>query len=68
MPSFIAGPRLARGELVALLKPFEVAPGGVYAVYPPGRHLAGKVRALVDFLGEKIPRRPELGSGLVRSD
>jgi DNA-binding transcriptional LysR family regulator len=62
-PSFIAGPRLARGELVALLKAFEVAPGGVYAVYPPARHLAAKVRALVDFLAERFRGVPTWDQG-----
>ena len=35
----------------------------VQAVYPPGRHLALKVRALVDFLAERFRGEPEWDKG-----
>lgn len=50
VPDFVAGPSLAAGRTRALLTDFAEAPGGIYALYPPGRHLAAKLRALVDFL------------------
>jgi DNA-binding transcriptional LysR family regulator len=49
-PSFIAGPRFRDGRLVPLLREYEDNPLAIYALYPPGRHLAIKVRVFVDFL------------------
>ena len=50
LPSFIAGEALRAGRVRPLLRGMEEEPHGLYALYPPGRHLALKVRALVDFL------------------
>jgi DNA-binding transcriptional LysR family regulator len=58
VPSFIAGARLQAKRLVPLLTPFEDQPLGVYAIYPPGRHLALKVRVLVDFLAARFKGEP----------
>ncbi len=63
VPSFIAGPRLARGELTQILGAFELQPSGLYVVYPPGRHLAARVRALVDFLSERFRGVPAWDQG-----
>jgi DNA-binding transcriptional LysR family regulator len=38
----------------------------VYAMYPPGRHLALKVRVLVDFLAERYRGGPEWDRSWVR--
>lgn len=56
VPDFVAGPSLAEGRTRALLSEFAEAPGGIYALYPPGRHLAVKLRALVDFLAARFHR------------
>ncbi|CAH1688138.1 LysR family transcriptional regulator [Hyphomicrobiales bacterium] len=50
VPSFIAGPSLRAGRVQALMPDMEMQPHGLFALYPPGRHLALKVRALVDYL------------------
>lgn len=50
LPDFVAGPSLAAGRTQALLTEYIEPPGGIYALYPPGRHLTAKLRALVDFL------------------
>ncbi|MGL4234765.1 LysR family transcriptional regulator [Tabrizicola sp.] len=50
VPDFIAEPRLAQGDLVRLLAPFEDEPMAIHVLYPPTRWLAPKVRALIDFL------------------
>lgn len=50
VPDFVAGPSLAAGRSRALLREFEEEPGGIYVLYPPGRHLTQKLRSLVDFL------------------
>ena len=59
IPSFMAGPLFRAKRLVPLLKNYEDTPSGVYAIYPSGRHLAFKVRALIDFLEERFHREPE---------
>ena len=41
---------IAAGRLVRLLESYEAYDRTVYAVYPPSRHVAGKVRAFVDHL------------------
>lgn len=53
VPDFVAGPSLAAGRTRALLSDFAESPGGIFALYPPGRHLAAKVRVLVDFLAAR---------------
>jgi len=62
-PSFIAGSRLRAGVLRPLLRGFEATPHGVYALYPAGRHLAIKVRVLVDFLVERFRGEPSWDQG-----
>ncbi|MGF7007682.1 LysR family transcriptional regulator [Aminobacter sp. BE322] len=62
-PSFMAGPRLRDRLLVPLLASFEPAPLTIYALYPPGRHLAIKVRIFVDFLVEQFRGVPEWDQG-----
>ena len=63
MPSFIAGRSLKAGRVVRLLAPFERDPHGLYALYPPGRHLALKVRVLVDFLANCFRGKPAWDQG-----
>lgn len=53
VPEFVAAASLAAGRLRCVLEPHEEPPYGVFALYPPGRHLAAKVRVLVDFLAER---------------
>lgn len=56
LPSFLARPAIAAGQLVALNFPgLAVQARHVYAVYPTQRHLQPKVRAFVDFLAEELP-------------
>lgn len=40
---------VGEGKLVRLLQDWSLPKGGVYAVYPPGRHVPAKVRAFIDF-------------------
>ncbi len=49
-PSFLVAPHLHSGALVELMPRFRATEFGIYAVYPSRKHLAPKVRALVDFL------------------
>lgn len=57
VPDFVAQASLSAGRTQALLRGFEESPGGIYALYPPGRHLANKVRILVDFLAARFATR-----------
>ena len=58
MPTFIVGRDLAAGRLETVLEEHELPAGGVYAVYPHGRHLSPKVRACVDFLASRFASAP----------
>lgn len=53
LPNFAVGRSIARGALIPLLASFATEPGGAFALYPPGRGLALKVRVLVDFLAAR---------------
>ncbi len=58
VPSFMAGPCFRAGTVRPLLQEFEDRTFGVYVLYPPGRHLAAKVRVLVDFLATRYRGKP----------
>ena len=49
-PSFLVAEDIRQGRLVPILKEYAAPPFGIYAVYPPNRHVSAKVRRLVDFL------------------
>lgn len=55
LPSFLAAPALASGELQQVLPDHRYPPRFVYAVYPTARHLQPKVRAFIDFLHAELP-------------
>jgi DNA-binding transcriptional LysR family regulator len=62
-PAFVAAAHLRLGQLRTILPGFEPEPLFVHAVYPHGRHLAPKVRALVDFLVARFSGEPEWHQG-----
>jgi len=43
-----------RGRLQRLLADWSLPRGGIFAVYPPGRHVPANVRAFVDFYRSKL--------------
>ena len=49
-PTFLVNDDLAAGTLVELMPEFRSIELGIYAVYPTRKHVAPKVRALIDFL------------------
>lgn len=63
LPAFIAGGALRAGGVKRVLEPFETEPYMVHALYPHSRHLAGKVRVLVDFLIEHYRGTPHWEAG-----
>jgi DNA-binding transcriptional LysR family regulator len=50
LPGYLADPMIASGKLVQLLNGYVQTGSSLQAVYPHRRHLAGKVRALIDHL------------------
>lgn len=64
LPTFIVGEALRRGELKAVLCDFELEEPAIYAVWAPNRALSAKVRAFVDFLGERFGGTPYWDAGL----
>lgn len=55
-PTFLIGDDLAVGRLVELLPGYRSIELGIYAIYPTRRHVALKVRALVEFLAEQLSK------------
>ncbi|MDB5473823.1 MAG: LysR family transcriptional regulator [Devosia sp.] len=58
LPSYLAEPVIASGELVPVLSEFLPTGQTLQAVYPHRRHLAGKVRALIDHLVDWFQNHP----------
>lgn len=50
VPVFLSAAALREGRVVRILEEYEDQTRGVHVLYPAGRHLALKVRVLVDFL------------------
>jgi len=63
VPGFVAGEAIRSGHVVRLLQAFEPEPYEVHALYPHSRHLAAKVRLLVDFLVERYRGPPRWEAG-----
>lgn len=64
LPTFIAGDALRDGTLQRVLKPYKAPPLTLYAIYPPTRHLAVKVRLFIDFLVARFSGVPSWDVGL----
>ncbi|PWE33542.1 LysR family transcriptional regulator [Maritimibacter sp. 55A14] len=61
LPSFLYADKVASGEIEIAMPDLPVETLGVYAVYPPGRYVQPKVRAMIDFLAEHFKERgPEV--------
>jgi DNA-binding transcriptional LysR family regulator len=58
VPAFVAGEAMRSGRVKRLLEAYEPEPYRVHALYPHSRHLAAKVRALVDFLANRYRGTP----------
>jgi DNA-binding transcriptional LysR family regulator len=59
LPTFIAGDALRAGTLKSILRDYHAPPLALYAIYPPTRHLAVKVRLFIDFLVARFAGSPE---------
>src|SRR3569832_1677739 len=58
-PTFIAGDALRAGRVERILEQYPSIELGLFAVFPGGRYVPHRVRALVDFLAARIGDYPE---------
>lgn len=57
VPLYTAQPFLDAGSLQLLFQTQEAKVLGLYATYPPNRHLTARIRALIDHLAAELRRR-----------
>lgn len=57
-PTFIAEQAVREGRLEILLRKFPTPALGIYAIFPSNRYVPHRVRALVEFLADRIGPRP----------
>jgi len=55
LPEFVCAPAVTRGELEVLLPEWSTPEGTMHFIYPSRRGMLPGVRALVDFLAERLP-------------
>lgn len=53
-PTFLVGRELAEGALVELMPEYRSLELDIYALYPTRKHVSPKVRALIEFLGQRF--------------
>jgi DNA-binding transcriptional LysR family regulator len=59
LPTFIVGEELARGELVPILRKWQLPQIDAKVVYPSRRFVSAKVRAFTEFLQREFAGEPE---------
>ena len=55
LPDFVCAPAIQAGDLAVVLPEWSVPQGTMHFVYPSRRGMLPGVRALVDFLAERLP-------------
>jgi DNA-binding transcriptional LysR family regulator len=60
LPEYECAPAIARGELEIVLPEWSAPQGVMHFVYPSRRGMLPGVRALVDFLAERLPAATQL--------
>lgn len=55
LPEFVCAPAVTRGDLEVLLPEWSAPEGTMHFIYPSRRGMLPGVRALVDFLAERLP-------------
>lgn len=56
LPDYYIGEAVKTGKLIPLLKSYQPETEGIWAVYPPNRHMSPKVRMFIDYLATKLGR------------
>ncbi|MFC5437749.1 LysR family transcriptional regulator [Rhodanobacter umsongensis] len=54
LPEHMVSDELAAGELVPVLEEYTNVRGSFHLLWPSGRHMLPKLRAFVDFVGERL--------------
>lgn len=54
LPDYMAGPHLARGELIPLFRDWRLDPMPLYVAYAPNRHVGVKLRVFIDWVAELL--------------
>ena len=67
LPSFLVADDVENGSLVPLLQAYQAPEFGIYVVRPPGAHVPGKVRVLIDALVERFGGEPDWDRCLMRT-
>jgi DNA-binding transcriptional LysR family regulator len=60
LPESVCAPAISSGELEVVLPDWSVPGGTMHFVYPSRRGMLPGVRALVDFLAERLPATTSL--------
>jgi DNA-binding transcriptional LysR family regulator len=58
MPTYVAGPLIRSGQLVALLPGARPKELSIHAVYASRKHMSPALRALLDHLATAFPPEP----------
>jgi DNA-binding transcriptional LysR family regulator len=56
-PSFIVGDAIRAGDLVEIMPKYKSIELGIYAIFPTRKHIAPKVRVLIDFLVDYFSKK-----------
>jgi DNA-binding transcriptional LysR family regulator len=56
LDQYSARPEIQSGRLIRLLANWSIASGGIYAVFPPSRHLSRKVQIFIEFYQDYLQR------------
>ncbi len=66
-PEFIAAPYIARKLVKVILKDFEEAPLGIYAVLPSNRYVPHRVSVLIEYLSKLFTRTSRASTSSVKN-
>lgn len=54
LPSYMAEPHVARGELLPLLQDWQLPPMPMHVMFPPNRHMSQRLRVFIDWVVEAL--------------
>ncbi|KOQ65992.1 LysR substrate-binding domain-containing protein, partial [Stenotrophomonas maltophilia] len=54
LPSYMAAPHVARGELLPLLQDWRLPPMPMHVMFPPNRHMSQRLRVFIDWVVEAL--------------
>ncbi len=54
LPSYMAEPHMARGELLPVLQDWQLPPMPMHVMFPPNRHMSQRLRVFIDWVVEAL--------------